>query len=144
VVDKAKKTPTSADEAVAPEPEKLPIPKEIEAAFTALRDRALAYPEAVEDFPWGHEAYKVRKKTFLWAGRHPDRLSVTVKLPASSAMALSLPFTEPTGYGLGKSGWVSASIPAGPNMPLALLLDWMDESYRAVAPKKLVKLLAEG
>ena len=31
-----------------------------------LRDRALAYPDATEDFPWGERAIKVRGKTFLF------------------------------------------------------------------------------
>ena len=30
-----------------------------------LRKIAMGYPETVEDFPWGHAAYKVRKKIFL-------------------------------------------------------------------------------
>ncbi len=30
------------------------------AAFTELRDHGLGFPEAVEDFPWGHTALKVR------------------------------------------------------------------------------------
>ena len=119
----------------------LDIPPEVQAAFDTLRDAALAYPEAVEDFPWGHAAWKVRKKTFAWANALEDGLSVTVKLPQSSVMALALPFTTPTGYGLGKSGWVSARIPVGPDMRLPLLLEWVDESYRAVAPKRLIKTL---
>ena len=31
---------------------------------------------------------------------------------------LTLPFAEPTGYGLGKSGWVSASFGAKDDIPL--------------------------
>lgn len=57
-------------------------------------------------------------------------------------MALMLPFAEPTGYGLGKSGWVTATFNAGEKAPpVALLKQWLDESYRAIAPKKLVKAL---
>ena len=54
-----------------------------------------------------------------------------------------LPFTEPTGYGLGKSGWVSAKFPPAEKLPLDLLKAWIDESYRAQAPKKLVASLTE-
>jgi hypothetical protein len=49
-----------------------------------------------------------------------------------------MPFATPTGYGLGKSGWVSASFPKGQRPPMEMLRQWVDESYRAVAPKKLV------
>ena len=51
-----------------------------------------------------------------------------------------LPFTKPTGYGLGKSGWVSASFPDG-QIPVDMLKEWIDESYRAQAPKKLIAQL---
>jgi hypothetical protein len=65
-----------------------------------------------------------------------------VKLPQSRAVALMLPFTEPTGYGLGKSGWVSARFPDGKPLPVPMLKAWIDESYRAQAPKKLVATLS--
>ena len=51
-------------------------------------------------------------------------------------MALSLPFVVPTGYGLGKAGWVSATLPAGEEPPMDMLREWILESYRAVAPRK--------
>jgi len=58
-----------------------------------------------------------------------------------SGLPLMLPFAKPTGYGLGKSGWVSASFTAKERPPLDLLREWIDESYRAIAPKKLVAAL---
>jgi len=70
-----------------------------------------------------------------------DPFSISCKLPHSYAVALMLPFTEPTAYGLGKSGWVSAKFPDG-KLPLDMLKAWIDESYRAQAPKKLVASLA--
>ena len=105
-----------------------------------LRAAALAYPEAVEDFPWGERVVKVRKKVFVFLGRKDD-LGMSVKLPHSGHSAVLLPFAEPTGYGLGKAGWVSAHFEGRDAVPVPLLLQWLDESYRAVAPKKLVDLL---
>jgi hypothetical protein len=52
-----------------------------------------------------------------------------------------MPFTEPTAYGLGKSGWVSATFEDSDTPPVELLKLWIEESYRAQAPKKLVKQL---
>ena len=46
--------------------------------------------------------------------------------------------TAPTGYGLGKSGWVSVQFAPREKPPMDLMRAWIDESYRAVAPKKLV------
>ena len=107
----------------------------------ALRSAALAYPGATEDFPWGHSAFKVRGKTFLFMSLDGGSLGLSTKLPLSNAMALSFPFAEPTHYGLGKAGWVSASFAPGDEVPVGLLRAWIDESYRAVAPKKLVAAL---
>ena len=51
---------------------------------------------------------------------------------------------SPTGYGLGKAGWVSAFFQDADDIPLPLLEGWIEESYRAVAPKTLVKALQSG
>ena len=112
------------------------------AGADQIRALALAYPEAVEEFPWGHTAVKVRGKAFLFMGGEPGKLSLSCKLPASHGAALLLPFASPTGYGLGKSGWVTAVFPVAANLPIALLAEWLDESYRAVAPKKLAALVS--
>lgn len=103
-----------------------------------LREIALSYPETYEEFPWGHRAVKVRKKTFVFIALSEEGLSLSVKLPLSGVAALALPFASPTEYGLGKSGWVTARFAPGDEVPLELLHEWLDESYRAIAPKKLV------
>jgi predicted DNA-binding protein (MmcQ/YjbR family) len=103
-----------------------------------LHAHAMSYPEAHEDKPWGESAIKVRGKTFLFMHAGADELSLSTKLPESCTAALMLPFAEPTGYGLGKSGWVTARFAGGEEPPVAILCEWIDESYRAVAPKKLV------
>ena len=102
-----------------------------------LRAAALAYPGAKEEFPWGDRVVKVSGKIFVFVGVHEGKLGVTAKLPESAEMALMLPFAEPTGYGLGKSGWVSARFGPEDPVPEPMLLEWMEESYLAVAPKKL-------
>jgi predicted DNA-binding protein (MmcQ/YjbR family) len=105
---------------------------------TLLRKIALAYPETHEDFPWGHRALKVRGKAFVFMSKDEPELSLSVKLPWSAEGALQLPNCEPTHYGLGRSGWVTATFGPREKAPLDALRSWIDESYRAVAPKKLV------
>jgi predicted DNA-binding protein (MmcQ/YjbR family) len=105
----------------------------------AVRAAALSYPETHEDRPWDHPAFKVRKKGFVFMGESDETLSISVKLPHSHEAALDLPFCTPTGYGLGKSGWVSLTLHRDQDLPLDALIEWIDESYRAVAPKTLVK-----
>ena len=63
-----------------------------------------------------------------------------VKLPESAPAALELPGVEPSGYGLGRAGWVSVPFDADTADP-ALLREWIDESYRAVALKRHITLL---
>ena len=107
-------------------------------AQAALRKIALAFPEATEDHPWGESAFKVRGKVFVFVSLHDGKLRATTKLPSSGRYALTRPFAAPTGYGLGKSGWVTCTFAPGDDVPLDLLEDWIGESFRAVAPKKLV------
>src|SRR5213083_2646460 len=110
-------------------------------AGTALRKFALGYPEAYEEFPWGELAIKVRKRVFVFMSAGGDPFSISVKLPRSAEAALMLPFAEPTHYGLGRSGWVTSRFSPGTNPPLEILREWIDESYRAIAPRKLVARL---
>ncbi|HUD72780.1 MAG TPA: MmcQ/YjbR family DNA-binding protein [Dongiaceae bacterium] len=113
-----------------------------DAALKVLRTCGLAYPKAHTKSPWpGHLDLAVNDKTFAYLSIEGEPFSISCKLPQTSAAALMLPFAEPTAYGLGKSGWVTARFPAGKKPPLDLLRAWIDESYRAQAPKKLVALL---
>jgi predicted DNA-binding protein (MmcQ/YjbR family) len=95
-----------------------------------LRRAAFALPEAWEDHPWGESVAKVGKKVFVFFG---------MKLPISNDEALAMPFTVPTGYGLDRGSWVTVRPPE--DAPLDLLLGWIEESYRTVAPKALVAQL---
>jgi predicted DNA-binding protein (MmcQ/YjbR family) len=106
---------------------------------------ALTYPEAVLEHPWRHDALKVKGKTFATFGGEEGghkEFSMSVKLPISSEMALTLSWVEPTGYGLGKSGWVTARLKPGSDFDLETMKGWIDQSYRAIAPKTLVKTLS--
>lgn len=108
------------------------------AAAEARFSRAmLAYPGATEDFPWGHRTAKVNGKMFAIVSVDEGRLSITLKLPVSHEAALLFPFAEPTGYGMGKSGWVTSRFAPGEAVPLELLVAWLEESYQAVAPKRV-------
>lgn len=106
------------------------------SAREKLRSFALSLPEATQDQPWGEDVAKVRGKIFVFLGPTGSR-RMTVKLEESHSHALSIEGSEPTGYGLGKSGWVTVPLRAE-GVSLPLLRDWIEESYRIVAPKRLV------
>lgn len=120
---------------------KKPKKGSLEASEAAMATFGKAFPEVTEDFPWGHRALKVRGKAFVFFALEDGKLSLSVKLPQSSGPALLLPFAEPTGYGLGRSGWVTARFGAKDRVPVAMLHGWIEESYRAVAPKRLAATL---
>jgi predicted DNA-binding protein (MmcQ/YjbR family) len=126
-----------------------------------LRAYALSFPGAHEEFPWGERVAKVGKKVFVFLGHddaakqnasaakkehigEPGGFGISVKLPESGNKALRQPFASPTAYGMGAKGWVSMTFAAGEDAPLDELKAWIDESYRAVAPKKLIKQLEEA
>ena len=108
-----------------------------------LREIALGYPGAWEDHPWGEDVAKVGKKVFVFFGTPDDdgrHRYLGVKLPESSEMAITFDYVTPTRYGLGRAGWVSVIDPPD-DAPWDIFADWIDESYRAVAPARLLREL---
>ena len=106
----------------------------------SVQARALQFgcslPGAWEDHPWGGAVLKVGKKIFVFLGGEDESAGVTVKLTGSHEESLSFPGAAPSRYGLGKAGWVT--VPFGPSGPSAdLVCDWIEESYRQIAPKRL-------
>jgi predicted DNA-binding protein (MmcQ/YjbR family) len=115
----------------------------IVGAMAGARDKVLAFalslPGAVEAHPWGEDVVKVRGKIFVFVGSADSR-RISVKLAESHADALAIDGSRPTGYGLGKAGWVTVPV-RGDGVSIAVLRDWVEESYRIVAPRRLVAAL---
>ena len=107
----------------------------------AARAYAAGLPAAWEDHPWGESVYKVGKKVFVFFGMldADTGLRFTVKLRDSHEEAMSMPWVVAAGYGLDRGGWVTAEAPD--DAPLEMITGWIEESYRIVAPIKLVALL---
>lgn len=112
-----------------------------DALLASLVEFALSLPEAWEDTPWDSAPVtKVRKKIFVFHSGADDP-GISVKLVDSLDHGLSLPGAAPVGYGLGRHGWTFIPLgDAGPD-DAELMRDFIEESYRAVAPKTLVKQL---
>ena len=112
-----------------------------DALLAEIRAFGLTYPEASIRSPWpGHKDLAVRDKTFAWLNVEGDPFSIGVKLPFTGVEVLELPYTKPTAYGLGKHGWVTIDPPEDALPSLETLKAWVDESFRAVAPKSLIKV----
>jgi predicted DNA-binding protein (MmcQ/YjbR family) len=104
-----------------------------------VREHALGLPGAYEDFPWDESVVKVAKKVFVFlgAGEAAETPGCSVKLRESHDQAMTVPGVAPMGYGLGRAGWIY--LPFGDDAPpVEVLGDWVEESYRLVAPKRLV------
>jgi predicted DNA-binding protein (MmcQ/YjbR family) len=100
-------------------------------------------PEAtrVDIEAWGGEpTFRVRGKNFVFAS--PDATSISVKLPKEEAAAVvgTDPHVAPTGYGLGRHGWVSVTLGAGLGRARWIEVEeWIRTSYTLVAPKGLAR-----
>jgi predicted DNA-binding protein (MmcQ/YjbR family) len=116
-----------------------PPNKKLASISKRLREHALGLPETTEAFPWGESAFKVKGKTFVFMRLDGDDLSFSVKLPQCRAKALALPGSEPTHYGLGAKGWVTLRPTAKTSFDL--LLSFVDESFHAIAPKRVLEQL---
>ena len=103
-----------------------------------IREFAAGLPAAWEDHPWGESVFKVGKKVFIFLGRADDG-GFAVKLRAAHDEAMSFDWVTPSGYGLDRGGWVDCSPPA--DAPIDMVLGWIVESYRLVAPKRLAALV---
>ena len=106
--------------------------------LSPFRKFGLSLPEAREEFPFGHSVLKVKKKIFVFFGQTPDGdPTIAVKLPESCEEALERKSAQPTGYGLGKGGWVTIVLGKPDSPKVKVLEEWIRESYVAVAPRKL-------
>lgn len=125
------------------------VAKQQHAHATTLKELkafGLSLPGTTPKAPWpGHDDVAVNDKTFVYLSLHDDgALAVSAKLPVTGKAVLeAFPNAKPTGYGLGKSGWVSLSLASDEAVVLDTVMRWMMESYRAQAPKRLLKALED-
>jgi predicted DNA-binding protein (MmcQ/YjbR family) len=113
-------------------------------AYDAIRTHGLTLPGAHEDFPWGERVLKVDGKVFVFLGVEKnlgERLTVTLKLKDHFVDILQEEGAEPSGYGLGRHGWITFTYPAGQVPETQRLLERLEASYRAVAKKTRVREL---
>jgi predicted DNA-binding protein (MmcQ/YjbR family) len=118
------------------------MPKSHDSVLAAVKKFGLSLPGVHSKSPWPeHDDLAVNGKTFAFMSIAGAPLSISCKLPVTRVQVLKNAFAQPTGYGLGKSGWVSMAFDAKDKPPAELLKRCILESYRAVAPKKLVAQL---
>jgi len=103
----------------------------------AIRDIALAFPEATEKETWGHPTFRVRDKIFVSSGTDDDgRAVVTMKAAPGeqeSLLAEGDPFYLPK-Y-VGSRGWIGLRVDADTDW--RMVAELVIDSYREIAPKSL-------
>jgi predicted DNA-binding protein (MmcQ/YjbR family) len=105
----------------------------------------LPQAERVDVAAWdGEPTFRVNGKTFIFSS--PDASGISVKLPKDEAAAVVAtdPKADPTGYGLGRHGWISLSIPPTTSAKRwREIEEWIRTSYTLVAPNKLARAVLE-
>jgi len=100
--------------------------------------------ERVDIEAWGGEpTFRVRGKSFVFSAA--DASGISVKLPKEEAAAVVATDrrAEPTGYGLGRHGWVSITIGKDSAARWKQVEEWVRTSYTMVAPKKLARVVLD-
>jgi predicted DNA-binding protein (MmcQ/YjbR family) len=104
-------------------------------------------PEAVrvDIEAWdGEPTFRVRGKNFVFTDREATGISVKLGKEEAAAVVATDDLAEPTGYGLGRHGWVSVRIGRSSAARWQQVEEWVRTSYTLVAPKKLAnQVLAE-
>jgi len=97
--------------------------------------------ERVDIEAWGDEpTFRVRGKNFVFTDQTAN--GITVKLPKDEAAAVIATDStaKPTGYGLGRHGWVSVDVGDDTDADRwQQIEEWVRTSYTLVAPKSLAK-----
>jgi hypothetical protein len=116
-------------------------------AEAELTEYGLTFPETAAGPGWTiTRALYVRKKMFAVfgdKGEPLDALTTIMKLPISAEMAEGLPFVRPARGWFKQHNWVKAHF--GPDDDILAELDtlkgWLKQSYVAVAPKRLGRMV---
>jgi hypothetical protein len=116
-------------------------------AEAELTELGLTFPETTAGPAWiPARGLYVRKKMFAVFGARGeplDALTIILKLPISAEMAEALPFVLPSKGWFKQHNWVRAHFGADDDVlaEMATLRGWLKQSYVAVAPKKLGKMV---
>jgi len=105
-------------------------------------------PEAlrVDIEAWGGEpTFRVSGKNFVFTNPEVTSLSVKLSKDEAEAVVATDPNAVPTGYGLGRHGWVTVTVgKRASNARWLEVEELVRTSYTLVAPKKLARAVLES
>ena len=99
--------------------------------------------ERVDIEAWGDEpTFRVRGKNFIFTDQAASGVSVKLPKEEAAAVVATDPLASPTGYGLGRHGWVSVEVGGGADdARWQQIEEWVRTSYTLVAPKSLARVV---
>ncbi|MEX0790022.1 MAG: MmcQ/YjbR family DNA-binding protein [Actinomycetota bacterium] len=112
---------------------------ELERARQKLRELCLAFPEAAEVQAWGDPTYRVRNKIFAMEKGAGTEVWLKGQPGEQEALVEGDPDCYFVPLYVGSRGWIGARLQAG--LDWGELADLIDQSYRLIAPKRLVAAL---
>lgn len=108
------------------------------AASERLRTQALELPEVEEGSSCVNRAFKAAGKNFAFVGERRGDCTLRLKLSDALPEVERLAETQPERFQVGTGGWTLVVFPPddppGPDQTER----WITESYRLLAPKRLV------
>ena len=101
--------------------------------------------ERVDIAEWGdHPTFRVRGKNFVFSDQAATSLSLKLSKEEATAVVATDPAVEPSGYGLGRHGWISIAVDAAAGDDRwEQLSEWVRTSFTLVAPKRLARVVLE-
>ncbi len=102
--------------------------------------------ERVDIEAWGGEpTFRIRGKNFVFSSHDGRILSFKLGKEEAHAVVASDDECDPTGYGLGRHGWITLVMTATPDDDRwDEIEEWIRTSYTLVAPKKLARAVLEA
>ncbi len=102
--------------------------------------------ERVDIAEWGdHPTFRVRGKNFVFSDQSGCSLSLKLTKEEAAAVVATDAAVDPSGYGLGRHGWVALRLPESPGEERwRQVEEWIRTSYTLVAPRKLAKLVIDA
>ena len=120
------------------------ITADVAPILDQLRGICLGLPEATEKIAWGEPTFRVRDKMFaMFDNNHHASGRVAVVCKAAAGAQEILVDADPERFFVppyvGPRGWIGIRLDNGPEWGMVASL--MEEAYRLIAPKRLLKEL---
>lgn len=97
--------------------------------------------ERVDIEQWGgHPSYRVRGKNFVFSNLEGTSVSLRLSMDKARAVVATDPTASPTGYGLGRHGWIDFDLSLSADEERwDIVREWVVTSYTLVAPERLAQ-----